>query len=65
MAAYRQWKKREEHTLMSVTAFWGQGLERRKEGEEDSEMKGDGSQPSVCVSELRWLEDNVERKVIL
>lgn len=47
-------QKRDEHTFMSVTVFWGGGCveEGRKEGGKDSEMKGDGSQPGICISEV-------------
>lgn len=41
------------------------GEERRKEEEEDSERKGDGSQPSICISEVCQMEGGVVRKVSL
>lgn len=56
MAAYRLQNggKKGQAYLDSVAVFWGGGCEEeeKKEGGKDSEMKGDGSQPGICISEV-------------
>lgn len=56
MAAYRLQNggERGRAYLDSVTVFWGVGCvqEGRKEEGKDSEMKGDDSQPGICISEV-------------
>lgn len=56
MAAYRLQNggKKGQAYLDSVTVFWGGGCEEeeKREGGRDSEMKGDGSQPGICISEV-------------
>lgn len=56
MAAYRLQNggERGQAYLDSVTVFWGVGCvqEGRKEEGKDSEMKGDDSQPGICISEV-------------
>lgn len=66
MAAYRLQNSRKKglHTLMSVN-FLGVG-EGGKKGEEDSEVKGDGFQRSICTSEVHeQMEGGVVRSVTL
>lgn len=70
MAAYRlQNSGKKGWAYLDVSnSFLGVGAageEGRKEGEEDSEMKGEGSQPSICISEVCWMEGIVVRKVSL
>lgn len=56
MTAYRLQNggKKGQAYLDSVTFFWDWGCvqEGRKEGGKDSEMKGDDSQPGICISEV-------------
>lgn len=66
MAAYRLQNggKKGRAYLDVSNSFLGVG-DGGEEGEEDSEMKGAGSQPSVCISEVCQMEGVVVRKVSL